>query len=76
MTRLVQALVKAGLVEKSVDESDNRAVLLRATPGGRSTLDLARSRRLAALEEILSRLTPNEAAQVENAVRILEASLG
>src|SRR5205807_7280242 len=31
MTRLVQALVRAGLVEKRVDTSDNRVVLLRAT---------------------------------------------
>lgn len=75
MTRLVQALVKGGLVEKSVDESDNRAVLLRATPTGRSTLDLARTRRFAALEEILRRLTPADAAQVEHAVSIIEPLL-
>ena len=76
MTRLVQALVKSGLVEKSVDETDNRAVLLRATPAGRGTLDLARARRLAALEEILGRLAPDEAAQVARAVSILEPLLG
>src|SRR5438477_2144508 len=40
MTRLVQALVRAGLVEKSVDASDNRAVLLRTTDLGRQTLDV------------------------------------
>ncbi|MFL5614102.1 MAG: MarR family winged helix-turn-helix transcriptional regulator [Gemmatimonadaceae bacterium] len=76
MTRLVQALVKAGLVEKSVDESDNRAVLLRATPTGRDTLNLARARRLAALEEILGRLSPDDAALVARAVSILEPLLG
>ena len=76
MTRLVQALVKAGLVEKSVDESDNRAVLLRATPTGRDTLNLARARRLAALEEILRRLSPDDAALVARAVSILEPLLG
>lgn len=75
MTRLVQALVKAGLVEKSVDASDNRAVLLRATPAGRATLDLARARRLAAIEELLSRLDPDDAASVERAVSILEPLL-
>lgn len=75
MTRLVQALVKAALVEKSVDEADNRAVLLRATPAGRATLDLARVRRLAALEEIIRRLTPDEEAEVARAVNILEPLL-
>jgi DNA-binding MarR family transcriptional regulator len=75
MTRLVQALVKAGLVEKSVDASDNRAVLLRATDAGRETLELARARRLAAIEELLSRLEPDDAARVERAVSILEPLL-
>jgi DNA-binding MarR family transcriptional regulator len=75
MTRLVQALVKSGLVEKSVDESDNRAVLLRATPAGRATLDVARARRLAALEELLSRLSEDDATTVERAVSVLEPLL-
>ena len=72
MTRLVQALVKAGLVEKNVDEADNRVVLLRATDEGKLTLEIARVRRLAALEELLSRLSPEEAALVERAVTVLE----
>lgn len=75
MTRLVQALVKAGLVEKSVDASDNRAVLLRTTDAGRATLGLARARRLAAIEELLSRLDPDDAAEVERAVSVLEPLL-
>jgi DNA-binding MarR family transcriptional regulator len=75
MTRLVQALVKSGLVEKSVDEADNRAVLLRATPAGRETLDVARARRLAAIEELLSQLDPEDAKSVERAVSVLEPLL-
>jgi DNA-binding MarR family transcriptional regulator len=75
MTRLVQALVKSGLVEKSVDEADNRAVLLRATPAGRETLDVARARRLAAIEELLSQLDPEDARSVERAVSVLEPLL-
>src|SRR5438477_13081918 len=39
MTRLVQALVKAELVERSSNQTDNRVVLLRATLRGRQTLD-------------------------------------
>jgi DNA-binding MarR family transcriptional regulator len=75
MTRLVQALVRAGLVEKSVDASDNRAVLLRATDAGRQTLELARARRLAAIEELLARLDPVDASSVERAVSVLEPLL-
>ena len=75
MTRLVQALVKAGLVEKSVDQTDHRAILLRAKEDGKRTLEIARERRLAALEELLSRLTPEDAILVERAVSVLEPIL-
>lgn len=75
MTRLVQALVKSGLVEKSVNETDNRVVQLRPTEAGRRTLDLARAQRLAAMRELLDRLSPEEAAVVERAVRTLEPHL-
>jgi DNA-binding MarR family transcriptional regulator len=72
MTRLVQALVRAGLVERNVNETDNRVVLLRATSEGRSTLDVARARRLAALEELLNGLSSRDAVIVEQAVTALE----
>jgi DNA-binding MarR family transcriptional regulator len=75
MTRLVQALVKSGLVEKSVNESDNRVVQLRPTEAGRRTLDIARAHRLAALRELLDRLSPEEAAVVGRAVNALEPLL-
>lgn len=75
MTRLVQALARAGLVEKSVDIADNRVVLLRATDAGRHTLDIARGRRLAALQELLQRLAPEEIMLVERAVSTLEPLL-
>jgi DNA-binding MarR family transcriptional regulator len=72
MTRLVQALVRAELVEKSVLHTDNRVVLLRPTPAGRRTLDIARANRLAALEELLDRLDADQAALVARAVETLE----
>jgi len=72
MTRLVQALVRAGLVERSVLETDNRVVMLSATAAGRRTLDIARANRLAALEELLNRLDPDQAATVRRAVETLE----
>ncbi len=72
MTRLAQALVRAGLVEKSVLQTDNRVVLLRATTAGRTRLDVARANRLAALEEMLNRLDAEQAALVARAVEALE----
>ena len=75
MTRLVQALVKAGLVEKTVNKTDNRVVQLRPTEAGRRTLDIARAERLAAMRELLDRLTPEEATIVERAVGALEPHL-
>lgn len=75
MTRLVHALVRAGLVDKCAAESDNRVVLLRPTPAGRRTLEAARVKRLAALQTILARLAPEQRAIVEQAVDVLEPLL-
>lgn len=75
MTKLIQALVRAGLVEKTVDQTDNRVVLLRATTAGKETLNIARAKRLAALEELLRRLSAEEAELVEGAVKTLEPLL-
>lgn len=72
MTRLAQALVRAGLVEKNVLQTDNRVTLLRATASGRKTLDVARRNRLAALEDLLSRLDADQAVLVARAVDALE----
>lgn len=75
MTRLVHALVKAGLVEKSGDEKDNRVVLLRATEAGYHTLEIARAKRLAALQSLLAQLNGPERKAVEDAVSVLEPLL-
>ena len=75
MTRLVHALVGAGLVEKSGDEKDNRVVLLRATEAGHHTLEIARAKRLAALDTLLAQLDGPERKVVEDAVSVLEPLL-
>ena len=75
MTRLVQALVRGGHVERSPNRTDNRVVMLHATPVGRRTLDIARANRLAALEQLLARLDPRETTLVERAVSALEPLL-
>lgn len=75
MTRLVNALAQAGLVEKRQDRGDNRVVLLRATSAGKRTLEAARAKRLAALQAILTQLGPDAQAAVERAVELLEPLL-
>lgn len=75
MTRLVQALVRAGLVEKRAAETDNRVVLLRATPVGQRTLEAARVKRLAALQALLGQLAREQQAIVAQAVDVLEPLL-
>lgn len=75
MTRLVHALVRAGLVEKSGDEKDNRVVLLRATQAGHHTLEIARTKRLAALQSLLAQLDQSERKMVEDAMSVLEPLL-
>jgi DNA-binding MarR family transcriptional regulator len=76
MTRLVHALVQAGLVEKRAAATDNRVVLLRATALGKRTLDAARAKRLAALQLLLERLAPEQQREVERAVIVLEPLFG
>lgn len=75
MTRLIHALVKAGLVEKRADRDDNRVVLLRVTEAGQRTFDLARASRLAMLQDLLHQLRPEQQTLVEQAVNALEPLL-
>jgi DNA-binding MarR family transcriptional regulator len=58
--RLVDRLVEAGLVERRVRTTDGRAVPLGLTPAGRRVARRVLQAREAALEEILSVLTPEE----------------
>jgi DNA-binding MarR family transcriptional regulator len=76
VTRLVRALVQQGLVERRSAEGDNRVVLLCTTPTGRRILDAARVKRLAALQTLLTRLTPEQRFVVREAVETLEPLFG
>jgi DNA-binding MarR family transcriptional regulator len=72
MTRIVNALVGAGLVEK---RRDGRSVTLTATPAGRALLAEARGRRLAVLAGRLSGLAPDDVATVAAAATLIERAL-
>ncbi|MFO7165346.1 MAG: MarR family transcriptional regulator [Mycolicibacterium hassiacum] len=75
MTNQVRRLEEAGLVSRTVDPSDGRAVLIRITPKGVETLRQARVQRGAAIDPYLERLTPEERATLATAVGILRRLL-
>jgi MarR family transcriptional repressor of emrRAB len=60
--RLVDRLVAAGLVERRAGTTDGRAVPLGLTPAGRRVARRVLAAREAALEDVLSVLSPEERA--------------
>jgi DNA-binding MarR family transcriptional regulator len=72
MTRIVAALVDAGLVERRADPSDGRVVWIRVTAAGRRLLERSRGRKEAYLARALRALEPDELATLERAAGILE----
>jgi DNA-binding MarR family transcriptional regulator len=73
MTRLVEILLEAGWVERLRDPGDQRALLVRLSPTGRTTLDTLREESTGQLSEELADLTPEERAVLEAAVPVLRA---
>jgi DNA-binding MarR family transcriptional regulator len=72
MTRIVDALVRDGLVRREVSDTDRRAVRLTATPAGRRLMERGRSRRIQQLAKELERLTAADLDVLERAVSLLE----
>ena len=72
MTRVVEALVQAGLVTRETDPRDRRAVRIEATEEGKAVLDAGRRRRVQAISERLSRLAESERRALERGVELLE----
>lgn len=75
MTRLVQGLVRDGLVERAPDASDGRLVRLRATAAGERVLREGRQRRVARLAAALATLDVADRARLADAVDLLERVL-
>jgi DNA-binding MarR family transcriptional regulator len=71
MSRIVAALVDAGLVERDPDPDDARAVVLTATPTGRSLMERGRRQRVDRLVRDLEGLDESEVATLREAVAIL-----
>ncbi len=71
MTTQVRRLEDAGLVSRTVDPGDARAVRIRITPEGMRTLTAVRADRAAAIEPQLTRLDPAERQVLADAVQVL-----
>ena len=72
-TAVADALVEAGLAEKSRDRNDRRRWLLGLTPGGREAAVLLRSEMERHMDRRLGALDPGERTELDGALRTLRA---
>jgi DNA-binding MarR family transcriptional regulator len=75
MTTQVRRLEDAGLVARTVDPGDARAVRIRITPEGMRTLSRVRADRAAAIEPQLARLGSTDRQTLAAAVAVLRRLL-
>ena len=75
MSRIVDALARAGLVTRKSDPDNRRRVVVAATETGRALLEAGRERRVRALEARLARLADSERRALARAAEILERAL-
>jgi DNA-binding MarR family transcriptional regulator len=72
MTRIVAALLEAGLVVREADPVDGRVAWVRVSPEGRRLLGRNRRRKEAYLAKALSALDPHELEHLVTAADVLE----
>ncbi len=72
MTRIVAALVEAGLVVREQDPADGRVTWVSVTTEGKRLLERSRRRKEAYLAKSLRSLEPEELRTLEAAAGILE----
>jgi DNA-binding MarR family transcriptional regulator len=75
MTMQVRRLEDAGLVSRTADPDDARAVLIRITPEGVETLTRVRANRAAVIDPHLARLDAEDRQVLAAAVRVLHRLL-
>jgi DNA-binding MarR family transcriptional regulator len=73
ITRVVAALVEAGLVERRGDPDDARSALVIVTDAGRDALRAVRAERTALLARRFRRLTEEQRQRLPIAVSLLES---
>ncbi len=76
MTRIVAALVEAGLVAREPDPADRRVAWVRVTPEGAKLLHRSRKRKDAYLAKRLRDLEPHELEVLDEAAAILDRLVG
>jgi DNA-binding MarR family transcriptional regulator len=72
MSRIVEHLVKDGLVTRDADPADRRSVRIAATPAGRAVLDEGRSRRVEAIGTRLKKLADSERRALYRGMELME----
>lgn len=72
MTRVVAALVAAGLVLREADAEDGRVAWVKVTPEGRRLLERSRRRKEAFLARAIRALDAGDVATLEAAADVLE----
>jgi DNA-binding MarR family transcriptional regulator len=72
ITLLVNRLENRGLVQRTADPFDRRAVLVELTPGGDELLERLRSEYRALLHEDMATLDDDDVAALARAVEILD----
>jgi DNA-binding MarR family transcriptional regulator len=75
MTKRLDRLAKAGLVERRPDPGDRRGTLVRLTPRGREAIDAALESHLTAEERLLASLDAADRARLDELLRKLLAGL-
>lgn len=75
MSRVVEALVKEGLVRRETNRDDRRSVIISSTDKGTKLLHEGRNRREKRLIKLLSKLDANEIRCLGKASRILSKIL-
>lgn len=75
MTKRLDRMAAAGLLERRPDPGDRRGTLVRLTPRGRRTIDAALPVHVANEAELLAALTERERRSLDRLLRKLLASL-
>jgi DNA-binding MarR family transcriptional regulator len=75
MTKRLDRLAAAGLVERRPDPADRRGTLVRLTRKGKTLIDKAVATHLANEKRLLDVLAPSEQRQLDDLLRMLLARL-
>jgi DNA-binding MarR family transcriptional regulator len=75
MSRIVDALESEGLIRRTVNQQDRRAVVLEATEKGAAILWQGRKRRVKFLAKHLSRLSEQERKQINDAIKAIQKAM-